>query len=506
MHVGASQWRSHQRSQRSLVVALLPYGSISLAAIIIGHFWPERVPPISPAGGLWVLVAITLGVAALTYWLRHNYRLDGGTVRDLPDPLYTLYLAMIILVGLHQAVMLAAITPLLESAPDYYRHPRRSIAAVRQSAVAATTTLVAGILNIWLTDFFAHFITVLRAHLVAAIFASAVMFLGVSVARALDRWGNLKHLRDIFRESTIRYQGLLLSIGPVLPLAELIDNVESEFAWILFLVPLCAVYYLAIVSARLQRRTEELQQTVGQLSKARKRELELVNYAALVTRAQEDERRRLARELHDDTSQTLIALARGLDTLASRRMNPPLSTVDERFIRELGEFAKRTLDSVRRACQDLRPSVLDDLGLSPALDSLASSTTQRGLPATYEQRGESRTCPPEVEVTVYRIAQEALSNARQHAKATSASMVLTYGEGTLELVVSDNGCGFDYPELLAKPPYLIRQEQKSGLGLLGMRERAALIGAKLAVDTSPGTGTTISLTVPRAATRSATTD
>ncbi len=127
----------------------------------------------------------------------------------------------------------------------------------------------------------------------------------------------------------------------------------------------------------------------SQARRAREREAALEDYAALITHAQEEERRRLSRELHDDTAQTLVALSRGLDALSSRRPDQLVAEHDTRFIAELGDLAKRSLDSIRRACQDLRPSVLDDLGLAPALASLASSTTQRGLECEFEQEGES---------------------------------------------------------------------------------------------------------------------
>src|SRR5260370_9191274 len=116
-----------------------------------------------------------------------------------------------------------------------------------------------------------------------------------------------------------------------MPLAEQLDDVETEFAWTLFLVPLCAVYFLALVSVRLQQRTGELQDTIAQLGVARRREAELTDYAALITRAQEDERRRLAPELHDATPQALTALARGLDALPTRPPDPPLPPCDPPF-------------------------------------------------------------------------------------------------------------------------------------------------------------------------------
>ena len=183
----------------------------------------------------------------------------------------------------------------------------------------------------------------------------------------------------------------------------------------------------------------------------REREAALEDYAALITTAQEEERRRLSRELHDDTAQTLVALSRGLDALSAHRPDQVVLEHDTRFIAELGDLAKRSLDSIRRACQDLRPSVLDDLGLAAALASLANSMTQRGLECDFQQEGESnRHTSPQVEVTVYRIAQEALTNALRHANATSSAITLKYDDDRLTLTMTDNGRGFSVEETLRR--------------------------------------------------------
>jgi signal transduction histidine kinase len=181
--------------------------------------------------------------------------------------------------------------------------------------------------------------------------------------------------------------------------------------------------------------------------------------------------------------------------LWSRRAEPPLSSIDVRFSEELGDLAKRTLESVRRACQDLRPSVLDDLGLSAALESLAHSLSSRGLDCDFQQQGESIAYAPEIEVTIYRIAQEALANARQHARATETSLDISYETDRIVLRVRDNGTGFDLPAKVGQIPSG-GSDQRPGLGLLGMRERAALIGAQLTIASLPHAGTTVTLTVP----------
>ena len=485
------------------VLARVALPLVVVVGLVVWALANPAVPvPVAPPGAAVVLAAITFLVVGVMRWFRQRFGIAQELVGELPDPLFTMYLATVILVGMPVGVLLAAITPVGESLPELLRRRIDPAYVLRRMAAATATTFCAGasyliasaVLNPWLTS--------VRAHFAGAIVASVVTFGGLAVSRALEESPHpgafVSAWSRYLRSPAVRFQMLLLSVGPLLPLAELLDDAEAEFAWILFLVPLFAVYYLALVSVRLQQRTDELQDTIQQLGVARRREAELSDYAALVTRAQEDERRRLARELHDDTAQALIALSRGLDALAARQVNPPLSSIDTRFIHELGDLANRTLESVRRACQDLRPSVLDDLGLSAALESLAHSMTQRGLACSFRQVGEDRELAPEVQVTVYRIAQEALSNVRQHAQATSAALEVTYLPSRLELTVTDDGIGFDYGQQLAAYAASAHQapETRAGLGLLGMRERAGLIGARLAVETRAGLGTAVRLVAP----------
>jgi signal transduction histidine kinase len=295
----------------------------------------------------------------------------------------------------------------------------------------------------------------------------------------------LHHWLRYFRAVDARFQVLLLSIGSLLPLVERVDDLEAELAWILFLVPLFAIYYLALVSLRFQRQTEALTASLRALGLARRRQAELHEYAALITRAQEDERRRLARELHDDTAQALIALSRGLEALVGARAAGHALAADDRWVEDLRELADRSLESVRRACRDLRSSVLDDLGLAAALDWLTGQASQRGLPCQLAVEGKRFALAGEAELVFFRIAQEALANAWRHARASRAEVRLIYGVGLVRLYVEDDGQGFD----------LAREEEPreggAGLGLLGMRERAALVGAELTIRSALGQGTTV---------------
>jgi signal transduction histidine kinase len=212
-------------------------------------------------------------------------------------------------------------------------------------------------------------------------------------------------------------------------------------------------------------------------------------YARKITQAQEDERRRIARELHDDTIQSLIALSRRLEALVrSEETLPETATLR---IQELQESTGDVIRRVRRFSQDLRPSILDDLGLLPALEALtAELNSQDGLRAEFWVHGEQRRLSSEAELTLFRIAQEALNNVRKHAEANSVVTVARLGDSAVKLTIEDDGIGFKPPTLTDHPT------AASKLGLIGMHERARLLGGTLVVDSAPGQGTKIIVDVP----------
>src|SRR3974377_1162406 len=145
--------------------------------------------------------------------------------------------------------------------------------------------------------------------------------------------------REYLQSSVLRFQVLVLSVGPLLPVVDIYDDRAAELAWLFFLAPLLAIYYLALISTRLSMRTTELQRTFQDLSSARRREDELRDYASLITRVQEEERSRLARELHDDTAQALIALSLGLDGFERAMGKLNLTEKDAQWIASLHELA-----------------------------------------------------------------------------------------------------------------------------------------------------------------------
>jgi PAS domain S-box-containing protein len=207
-----------------------------------------------------------------------------------------------------------------------------------------------------------------------------------------------------------------------------------------------------------------------------------------VISAREEEQRRIARELHDETGQSLTSLLVGLRTLEGA---PSLEATREQ-VAELRRVTARTLDEVHRLARGLRPAVLDELGLVPAVEQLALDYVQaRGVPVDVSAVGFGpRRLPPAVETTVYRVVQEALTNTAKHAGARTANVVLQQRREMVQAIVSDDGCGFDVETALRAPAAWAH------LGLHGMRERAALLGGAVTIESTPGEGTTIYVRIP----------
>ncbi|MGH2508004.1 MAG: sensor histidine kinase, partial [Ktedonobacteraceae bacterium] len=186
-----------------------------------------------------------------------------------------------------------------------------------------------------------------------------------------------------------------------------------------------------------------------------------------------------------------IALSRGLDGLGRAVEKLALPPKDRDWLTNLQHLADHTLDGVRRACRDLRPSILDDLGLRAALEWLCDSSNQRGVASSFTCRGTEFPLLPEAEIAIFRIAQEALSNVWRHAQATHVLVELTYLPETLLMHILDDGCGF-----LALQMGDQQYETPGNFGLVGMRERAILIGAHLTIHSQPEHGCRVYLTLP----------
>lgn len=208
-----------------------------------------------------------------------------------------------------------------------------------------------------------------------------------------------------------------------------------------------------------------------------------------VTRAQEEERTRIAQELHDDTIQALVVHCQQIDDFTSSIKG--LKKEAKQRLENLYQDANSIIHDVRRISQDLRPAALDNLGLIPALKWLGSKVASySGISVDVIARGNVRKLPDEAELILFRIAQEALQNARKHSQATLAEITIEFSHSSTRITIADNGKGFEPPQdISALPRY-------GKLGLAGMQQRAQLIGGILSIKSQPGEGTTLVAELP----------
>ena len=215
----------------------------------------------------------------------------------------------------------------------------------------------------------------------------------------------------------------------------------------------------------------------------------LCYYLREITRAQEEERKRIARELHDVTAQALYALNRQVDNFV--RSNTNLSADNAAFLEDLDKQIKGVLQDVRRFGQDLRPPMLDDLGLLAALRWLVSELKeQHGIEADLRVLGTERRFSPETELVLFRIIQEAMRNIGRHSQASKAEATIEFGDGRIRVSIKDNGVGFHLPESLED------LSRAGKLGLIGMQERMRLLDGSLRIKSKPGRGTTVMVEIP----------
>lgn len=213
------------------------------------------------------------------------------------------------------------------------------------------------------------------------------------------------------------------------------------------------------------------------------------DYIAAITQGQEEERRRLARELHDDTVQALIALGQQVE-MARKALSADPDRTAERLSTVRAMLAE-TLEGVRRFSRDLRPVYLEDLGFIPALEMLVREADHcETLSVHLSTAGPLRRLPPDLELAVYRMVQEALNNVIQHAQAIHAWVTVRFEQEYLTLSVRDDGQGFEAPDL---PDALAR---RGHFGLMGIQERALLYGGQLTIQSALGEGTEITVCLP----------
>ena len=237
----------------------------------------------------------------------------------------------------------------------------------------------------------------------------------------------------------------------------------------------------AVLELRVEERTRELNEANAQL---REREEDRSQMLRKIITAQEDERKRIARELHDETTQSLAVLAMGIEAAMEAVRSGKSPRLDE-----VKSLAVRTLEDVHRLILDLRPSVLDDLGLLSAIRWYAERHLQsRGISVRCEF-GDLPRLPPEMETALFRMCQETLSNVARHAQASAVLVQVGMDAGDVHIEIEDDGKGFDAAEVA-------KREGRRPWGLLGIRERAEILGGSARVDSSPGSGTHVAIRIP----------
>jgi signal transduction histidine kinase len=258
-------------------------------------------------------------------------------------------------------------------------------------------------------------------------------------------------------------------------------------------VSVFVIRFLRASEVEIQRKIASLQ--AARLEEAERREALRGELLRRVVAAQEAERQRIARELHDETGQALTALGlglRGVSSLLGQDECPESVQVIDKAsgnLRSLENMVAKSLDELQRVISDLRPSHLDDLGLPAALRWYCNDLQNRvPLQISVELTGESRELPAEIKTAVFRVAQEALTNAVRHSQAKTAKVCLDFGPQAVNLEVQDDGCGFDVERAGAST--------RPSWGLLGMQERATLLGGRLAIYSRPGAGTRVQVSIP----------
>lgn len=292
----------------------------------------------------------------------------------------------------------------------------------------------------------------------------------LSFAVGLDKWqwmvGTGVYLDDVFAQTAAAK-------------ADLRNNIGNTF-WTVALIALPAVLIVFATCMLLNLRERRLADS------------KLKQLTQRVINAQEEERSRLARELHDGISQNLVGVRYAID-LASRKVNsqsPDAATAINRGAEALNGAIKE----VRRLSHDLRPRVLDDLGLAPALQALVHNFTERtGIETNFSSVDYKNMLKAEASTALYRVAQEALNNVERHAAATRVDLIVSNNAGRVQMIVSDNGNGFN------RTPGKDKSLSLGGLGLRNMQERMAHFGGLLLVK-SDDDGTTLTAMLPRSAT------
>lgn len=246
-----------------------------------------------------------------------------------------------------------------------------------------------------------------------------------------------------------------------------------------------------LLEIAVDERTKELATAnlslANEISERQQISLERVRLLQQIVKTQEDERKRIARDMHDHLGQRLVALRLKLETLREMCDGDALLCEMVDGIQRIANLIDSDVDFISR---ELRPTVLDDLGLKVALNNYVAEWSEHfNIPAEFHAQGlQDKRLPADIETHLYRLTQEALNNAAKHSGATKVDVLIENRDHTVILIIEDNGQGFEVNEM--------KMSQSKGLGLVGMRERAALMGGTLEIETSKGNGTTIFARIP----------
>jgi two-component system sensor histidine kinase DegS len=225
------------------------------------------------------------------------------------------------------------------------------------------------------------------------------------------------------------------------------------------------------------------------ITEEKRRQENILSYARQITRTQEEERKRIARDLHDDVSPLLLVLIQKLDNLASGQ-RPKVSALKEN-LQGLREQAVEALESLRSCAQGLRPRIIDDLGLVAAIEWIGDGLERdQGISTSVEVLNIERDISPETQIVLFRIAQEALNNIRKHAQASRVNIKMEDRDNDIIMTITDDGKGFEVPERAED------MVSAGRLGLMGMYERARLLNGDLQILSEPGKGTKLTVRLP----------
>jgi PAS domain S-box-containing protein len=249
---------------------------------------------------------------------------------------------------------------------------------------------------------------------------------------------------------------------------------------------------ILMLSSNLVRHGDEppvFEHVARNVTRERRMQDNLRHYVQQITRIQEEERNRIARDLHDETAQALYALTRQLDNFI--RSSPSLPAETSAFLKGLVEQTKTISQDVRRFSQDLRPPLLDDLGLLSTIRWLTGDMEHRTrITVKLNVLGTERRLAPHVELAIFRIIQEALRNVEKHASATQVDVSVEYAEGKIKICIADNGKGFKLAGDVGDLP------RDGRLGLMGMKERVNLLGGEITITSESNLGTKVLIELP----------